>query len=127
VRVTLSARAKVTVQLLAYAGTGADPVTSVAGAVDVGGTAHTTPAVTAAAGSWVLSVWSDKQTAARTWRAPSGVVVRSNLAGVGSGDVATLVADGGRVQSGTVAGVTATVPTASSRATKLSVVLRPAS
>jgi hypothetical protein len=41
--------------------------------------------------------------------------------------VATLVADGGRVQSGTVGSLTATVPTASSRATKLTVVLRPAS
>ena len=101
---------------------------SVTGAADGAGTAHTTPAATAAAGSWVLSVWSDKQNAARQWTAPSsGVTERSNLAGVGTGDLATLVADsGGPVAAGQVGGLTATVPTASSRATMLTVVLRAA-
>jgi hypothetical protein len=79
------------------------------------------------AGSWVLSIWSDKSSTARQFVAPAGLAERSNLAGVGNGDVATLVADsGGPVAAGQVGGLTATVPTASSRSTMLTVVLAPA-
>jgi hypothetical protein len=104
-------------------------VASATGAVDVGGTAHTTPTATAAQGSWVLSIWSDKQSVARTWAPPAaGVVERSNLAGVGTGDMATLVTDsGGPVPTGTAGGHTATVPAASNRATVFTVVLAPQS
>jgi hypothetical protein len=104
-------------------------VASATGTVDIGGTSHTTPAATAAEGSWVLSVWSDKQAAARTWTPPaSGPEVRSNIPGVGTGDMATLVADGGAaVPAGAVGCLTATVPTASNRATTFTVVLAPAS
>ena len=126
VTVRLSGTAKVTAQLLAYRGTAADPVSAVAGADDTGGTAHTTPDVTVPSGSWVLSVWSDKQAAARQFVPPSaGATARNNLAGVGTGDVATLVADSGAAVSGAVRGTTATVATASTRATMLSVVLVP--
>ena len=99
------------------------------GAIDVGGTAHTTPVATAAQGSWVLSIWSDKQAVARTWTPPAaGVVERSNLAGIGTGDMATLLADSGApVPTGAVGGSTATVPTASNRATVFTVVLAPQS
>jgi hypothetical protein len=56
------------------------------------------------------------------------VTVRDNLAGVGTGDMATLLADGGAaVPAGTVGGLTATVPTASNRATSFTVVLAPQS
>ncbi len=126
--VPLSKQAKVTLQLVAYSGTSAtDPVASATGAVDIGGTAHTTPTATAAQGSWVLSVWSDKQSVARSWTAPAtGVVERSNLAGLGTGDMATLIADGGApVPTGSVGGHTATVPAASNRATVFTVVLAP--
>ncbi len=124
VTVNLSAQSKVTLQLLAYSGTAASgPIASVTGAARAAGTSHATPAATAAAGAWVVSVWSDKQAAARTWTAPGGVNVRSNLAGVGSGDVATLVADNGPVAGGAVGNLTATVPTASTRATTFTIVL----
>ncbi len=127
VTVALSGQAKVTLQLMAYSGTAASgPIASVASSARPAGTSHPTPAATAAAGSWVLSVWSDKQAAARTWTAPGGVNVRSNLAGVGSGDVATLVADNGPVAGGAVGNLTATVPTASTRATTFTIVLAPA-
>lgn len=126
VTVGLSAQAKVTLQLVAYSGTAATgPVASAASTARPAGTSHPTPAATAAAGSWVLSVWSDKQAAARTWTAPGGVNVRNNQAGVGAGDVATLVADNGPVAGGTVGNLTATVPTASTRATTLTMVLAP--
>jgi hypothetical protein len=76
---------------------------------------------------WVLSIWSDKQSAARTWTPPGGVTTRSSLAGTGSGDIATLVVDSGApLPAGTVGGLTATVPTASNRATMLTIVVVPA-
>lgn len=125
--VVLSAGAKATLQLVAYTGTAAGgPVRSVAGLSDSGGTSHTTPGATATAGDWVLSVWSDKTTAARTWTAPDGQVVRSNLAAGGlSSEISTLVADGGApvAATGTVAGLTATVSAASAKATMLTIVV----
>lgn len=125
VTVVLSGQAKVTLQLLAYSGTVAgSPIASLTTAADGAGTAHTTPTATATVGSWVLSVWSDKQAEARQWTAPAEATERSNLAGVGMGDIATLAADsGGPVIAGTVGGLTATVPTASTRATMLTIVL----
>jgi hypothetical protein len=72
----------------------------------------------------VLSVWSDKSADPRQWTAPDALAERSNLAGVGNGDVATLVADSGApVAAGQVGGRTATVPVASNRATMFTVVL----
>jgi PKD repeat protein len=129
VTVPLSASAKVTLQLLAYSGTAATgPVASATGAASPSGTAHTTPRVdVAAAGSWVVSIWSDKQAGARTWTPPSSVTARSNVGGVGNGDVATLIADSGApVPAGSAGGLTATVPTASNRAVTFTVVLAPA-
>jgi hypothetical protein len=83
---------------------------------------------TAAAGSWVVSVWSDKQAAARAWTLQGdAATVRTSLDGIGTGDLATLVADSGAgVPAGSVGGLTATVPTSSSRATVFTVVLTPA-
>jgi PKD repeat protein len=128
VTVALSGSPKASLQLAAYSGTAATPVTSVTGAGDVGGTAHTTPQATAGDGSWVLSAWSDKQGVARAWVAPDATELRSSVAGSGNGDVASLLVDGGApVAAGTVGGLTATVPTPSNRATMLTIVLGPAS
>jgi hypothetical protein len=81
----------------------------------------------ATAGSWLVSVWSDKQADARTWTEPSSVTARSNVGGVGNGDIATLVADSGApVATGTAGGLTATVPTASNRGVTFTIVLAPA-
>ncbi|WP_236830752.1 PKD domain-containing protein [Blastococcus sp. KM273128] len=127
VTVDLSRQAKVTLQLAAYSGTDwRAPVAAFTGAADVGGTAHTTPTAAVEAGSWVVSVWADRSSSARTFTAPSATAERSNLAGVGNGDIASLVADGGApVPAGQVGGLTATVPVASGRATMLTVVLAP--
>jgi hypothetical protein len=123
--VTLTGQAKVTLQLLAYSGTATSgPVASLTSAADGSGTAHTTPSASAPAGSWVVSVWSDKQANARQWTPPAQAGERSNVAGIGSGDIATLVADsGGPVAGGDVGGLTATVPTASNRVTLFTIVL----
>ena len=122
---TLNGTAATAMQLSAYDGTSTtDPVSTVAGRFDTGGTSHTTPLVDAPAGSWLLSVWADKQLDPRTWTPPaSGVVVRDSRAGLGNGDIAALLADSGAPVSGSVGGLTATVPTASGRASVLSIVL----
>jgi PKD repeat protein len=127
VTVPLSASVKASLQLAAYSGTAATgPVASVTSSTDVGGRTHTTPAATAAQGNWVLSVWSDKSATADAFAAPSGVAARSNVAGVGTGGIATLLADSGAgVPAGPVGGLAATVPTDSSRATMFTVLLAP--
>jgi hypothetical protein len=130
VTVTFGGPTKATLQLGAYSGTSVtDPVSVATGASDTSTSSHTTPLTTATAGSWVLSLWSDKQAAARQFTAPAAVTVRSNLAGVGNGDVAGLVADsGGPVPAGTVGGLTASVaPTVSNRGTMFTIILAPAS
>ncbi|MGY1825712.1 MULTISPECIES: PKD domain-containing protein [unclassified Blastococcus] len=129
VTVSLPEWSAVSLQVLAYSGTAASgPVATVVGAANLGGTSHTTPTAMAAEGQTVLSVWSDKGPSARQFTAPQSVTERSNLAGGGRGDVATLVADSGApVPAGPVGGVTATVPTSSSRATMLTLLLQPAS
>jgi len=125
ITVALSGRAKVILELMAYSGTSVSaPVASFTGASDLGGSSHTTPTVTAPAGAWVVSVWSDKSPSARSFTAPGGVSVRNSVAGSGSGDVAVLVADsGGPVAPGQVGGLTATVSATSARATMLTLVL----
>jgi hypothetical protein len=123
--VTSDVLVKSTLQLTAYSGTSTvDPIGSLVSAAQGATVAHTTPTTSAPAGSWVVSVWSDKQAVARTWTAPGGVTVLSNVPGSASGGLATLLADsGGPVAGGTVGGLTATVPTASNQATVFTVVL----
>jgi PKD repeat protein len=125
VPVALSGQSKVTLQLLAYSGTNrTNPVTRfVSAARTTAATSYATPASTATAGSVVVSIWTDKSNAARTWSGPAGLTARSNLTGVGSGDVATLVADAPVTVTGGVPARTATVPTASTRAAVWTIVL----
>ncbi|MGY1833883.1 PKD domain-containing protein [Blastococcus sp. SYSU DS0510] len=126
VEVSVGTWSALTLQLMAYSGTAASgPVASVTGAADGAGlTAHTTPVAEAAAGSWVLSIWSDKGPEGRQFTPPAELSERSNIAGAGNGDVATLVADSGApVGGGPVGGLTATVSAPSSRAVMLTVVL----
>jgi hypothetical protein len=125
VPVALSGQARVTLQLVAYSGTSAaGPVASVTSAAFGSGTSHSTPTATAAPGDWVLSTWSDRQSAARTWAPPAGAQVRSNVPGVSGGIASLMVDSGGPVAGGTVGGLTATVPTSSVRGTVVTIVIR---
>ncbi len=125
--VTLTGGAKATLQLVAYSGTSATgPIRSVESAGQSGGTSHTTPSGTATAGDWVLSAWSNKSSAARTWTAPDGQQVRSNLPGTGlTGEISTLVTDGGGAvtTTGPVPGLTATTSSTSAKATMFTIVI----
>lgn len=116
--------AKQTLQLVVYSGTAVTgPVATMSGASDASTATHVTPTATAAAGSRLLSVWSDKSAAARDWTAPGDVVVLNDLPGGSSGgEISSLAADRGPV-AGTVGGETATVSAASTKATMLTLVI----
>ena len=88
--------------------------------------AHTTPVVTAPAGSWVVSAWTDKTAATTSWTAPGGQQVRQTGAGSGTGHISWLLTDsGGPVATGPAGGLTATASSATASAVMATVVLAP--
>jgi PKD repeat protein len=124
--VPISAFAKTSLNLLAYAGTAANPVAVQAAALETTTrTAHTTPTVTVpTAGSWAVSYWADKSSATTAWTLPAGVARRSGTVGTGSGRIASVVADaGGGVGAGSYGGLTATADSSSGNAVTWTVVL----
>jgi PKD repeat protein len=128
VSVGLSDYAKADLRILAYRGTNVTaPVAVATKAVDPATTtSHTSPtAAVAAAGSWVVTYWSDKSSATLAWTPPNGVTSRGVSIGSGSGRVTSLTADsGGAVPTGTYGGLTATTD-AASRALTWTIVLAP--
>jgi PKD repeat protein len=123
--VTLSALTKINLQLVAYSGTSANPVTGFATRSETADTtSHTTPTVSVpAGGSWLVSYWADKTSTTTNWTPPAGVVQRDEAIGSGGGHIASLLADSGaNVPAGTAGGLTATTDAASHAAT-VSIVL----
>jgi PKD repeat protein len=127
--VTFSAVTKATVTLLAYDGTGADPVDSFASAAETTRrTTHTTPsAPVGTAGSFQVSYWADKFADATSgWTLPASQVRRSTIANTGTGRISAVASDfGAPVATGQSAGVTATSAVSSLKATMWTVVLAP--
>jgi PKD repeat protein len=123
VRFTAASAHKAVLDVAVYSGVAAaTPVNARVG--DAGRTTHTTPTVTAPAGSWVLSMWTDKSETTTSWTAPASVTVRDTALGTGSGRFTALVADsGGPVAAGSNGGLTATTNAASSYADMWTVVL----
>ncbi len=130
VSVGVSDYAKADLRVLAYRGTSETaPVAVATKAADPANTvSHTTPQATAsAAGSWVVSSWSDKSSTTTAWTAPNGVTSRGVSLGAGGGRVTSLTADsGGTVPTGSYGGLTATTD-AASRGLMWTIVLAPAS
>jgi PKD repeat protein len=128
VSVGVSDFAKANLRVLVYRGTGRTaPVASATKTADPANTtSHTSPTATvAAAGSWVVTYWSDKSSVTGAWTAPGGVTTRGTSIGTGGGRVTSLVADsGGTVPTGTYGGLTATTD-AASRALTWTIVLAP--
>ncbi|TDO33938.1 PKD domain-containing protein [Kribbella sp. VKM Ac-2527] len=127
VRLTLGAYTKVTLQLAAYAGTSATPLSAVSQRSDATSmTAHVTPVVNATvSGSWLLSYWADKSSTTTDWAPPATATPRDERIGSGSGRITSLVADSnGPIPTGSTGGLTATT-NAASRATMISIVLAP--
>jgi hypothetical protein len=118
VKVTAPSASKATLSLVTYDGVAASAVDSFAVAGDAGGTSHTTPSVTAGAGDWVASWWTDKSTAVSAWTAPAAVTKRNDGYDSGtSGRYSEMVGDsGGPVSAGSYGGLTATTDTSSDKA-----------
>ena len=117
---------KATLSLATYDGVASNAVDAFAVTGDGGGTSHTTPTVTAGAGDWVASWWTDKSSAVSAWTVPSGVTRRDDAYDTGtSGRYSELIADsGGPVAAGSYGGLTATTDTSSDKAIMWTIALR---
>jgi large repetitive protein len=127
--VTFSATAKSTISLLAYDGTGADPVAAFASSTETTSRAtHSTPASNVAtSGSYVVSYWADKSSSATTaWTLPGGQTSRSAAAATGSGRVSSVASDANAPSAvGATPSLTATGGGATAKANMVTVVLQP--
>ncbi|MEP7024174.1 MAG: hypothetical protein ABJB47_10310 [Actinomycetota bacterium] len=102
------------------------PVT--AGAWDSNKAAHIAPPVAVtAAGSWVVSFWSDKSSSTTGWALRAAVTPRDQVIGIGGGHVDAATADSGAaVATGTYPAQLATVGiTPSGKGAMISLVLVP--
>jgi hypothetical protein len=129
VTAAVSSAGPVAAQLVDYRGVSvATPVTS--GASDSSTATHTAPAIpVTAAGSWVVSFWSDKSSTTTAWTLPATVTARDQVIGTGGGRVTAALGDSNAtVAIGTYPARTASVgATASGKAAMLSLVLVPQS
>lgn len=122
--VAMEATHKAALTVAAYDGVDpANPVAAIASAVSSNTTAHTTPTVTAPAGSWLASFWTDKGPSTAAWTTPNAVTRRAAAFSDGTGRVSGLVADSGGPVSGTTGGLTATTDATSSLGISWSVAL----
>jgi PKD repeat protein len=131
VQLTTPAYAKVSMSVVAYRGTAADPVLAFGRATETTvTTAHTTPTINVpSAGAWVVSYWAQKDSDANLspLTPPAGVTSRTAGTASGAGRVVALAADSGAaVPTGAYGGRTATAAVASANATMWTIALRPA-
>jgi PKD repeat protein len=90
------------------------------------GSVHVTPVVSATAGAWVVSYWSDKSSGTTAWTAPGSVVTRQVTLTTGGGRVTSLLADSaGPRPAGSAGGLTATTNASSGRAATWTLLLNP--
>lgn len=123
--VPLDAAAKYTMSLAAYSGTRPGTLVHADLAETVNRAEHTTPAVDAPAGAWVVSYWADKSSATTALAPPATVSGRLAACGTSTGHVCSTLADSGAaVPTGRYDGRTATADASSAVATTWSVVLR---
>jgi PKD repeat protein len=129
VTVTTSGFAKSALSVAAYRSSGATPTVSASevGGSDTSGTSHSTPeADVAGAGSWLVSVWSEKSSNDTTWTLPASTTQRTAGASTGSGKVSAVLGDSAAaVPEGIAASRTATTSTAVSRSVMFSAVIAP--
>ncbi len=131
VTVTSSAAVKSVITMAAYRSSlGPSSVTASSSAVvNTSASSHSAPAVAVStAGSWLVSDWSVKASAAVTFSTPAGTVSRAKAQGTGSGLIAGVVADSNApLAAGTAAARRATTSRAVSRSVDFSVVVAPGS
>lgn len=123
VSLTLAARAKTNIVLLAYSGSSG--VTAWDGQPETGnGANHETPAIgVSGAGATIISYWSEKISSPTSWSLPATVTPRNQNNGSGGGRINSIVGDTASVPAGTWPGVIAGSSTGSSKALMWSVVL----
>ncbi|MCZ3388968.1 MAG: phytase [Actinomycetia bacterium] len=128
VRVGASGGTKMVAQILAYSGTNAaTPIGSVASAAELSKAAgHRTPSTISTAGSWAVSLWSNKSSSTTGWTAPAGVNVRQYQGTASTGRTTALAADsGGPVGTAAYGGLTAVASQVGTMATMWTIVLNP--
>ena len=124
VEITSSAILKSSILVAGYRGASVDDVDLATETVSRA--THTTPTLTAPAGSWVVSYWTDKTAATTSWTPPAGVQTRLTGAQTGAGHMSWLLADSGApVAAGSVGGLTATANSSTLHAAMGTVVLAP--
>ncbi|WP_345506241.1 lamin tail domain-containing protein [Terrabacter aeriphilus] len=128
VRVDATAYAKAVLSLGVWSGVDGSALTaaSLARSGDANTATHTSPTVTAAAGSWAVTYWADKSSATTAWTAPAGTSSRDSSADTGSGRFGSLLVDSGAAVSGGYGGRTATTNATSSNTAMWTVALTPA-
>jgi PKD repeat protein len=95
VTVPLSGNAKYTLTAAAYTGSAQTVGVAFARASDLStATTHTTPAVTAPEGSWLVSYWADKSGSTTAWTTASATARRA-ACGADGGHICSLLADSG--------------------------------
>ncbi len=122
----LASRRKFALTVTAYSGVdAASPIAAIASGADSSTRQHLSPTIQAPAGAWVLQTWTDKSTTG-DWTPPSGVTVRQEVLGSGSGSISSLAVDsGGPVAAGPAGGLTATTDVASGKGISWTLALRP--
>jgi PKD repeat protein len=100
------------------------PVATATQLGDGGQTSHVTPNATAGSGDWVVSFWSDRSVATRTWTTPGSVTQRGATTDTGTVTMQDVIADtNGPVSSGAYGGITATTDAATVRSDMWTIVL----
>jgi len=125
VTVPLDSAAKYTLTSAVYSGVRSGALVYADLAENVSRTEHTTPSVTAPAGSWVVSYWSDKSATTTGFDLPGAVSQRHATCGANAGHICSALADSnGSVPAGQYGGLVGTADSANATATTWSIVLR---
>lgn len=125
VTVTTSGSVKSSLLLSAYRNAVVSPAGIAMANETTSSATHATPVLTAPAGSWLLSIWTDKTAATTSWTPPAGQSVEQTGAGTAAGHVSWLMTDSNGAVGGSVGGLAATANSPSVNATMISVVLAP--
>ena len=123
VSVTLAARSKTNMVLLAYSGSSG--VIAWDGQPETGnGASHEAPPINVPnSGSTVVSYWSEKVSETTSWSLPGNVTLRNQNNGSGGGRINSIVGDTGSVAAGPWPGLSAGSSTGVSKAVMWSVAL----
>ncbi len=123
----LSGSAKYTISLASYTGVLETPGVAFAHGTDLSLTeTRFTPAVSAPAGSWVVSYWADKSSTTTAWTPDGAVATRETACGADGGRICSALADSGTpLPPSSYGNIPATTNAPSDAATMWSFVLAP--